>query len=740
MTEAPTATGGDLATCDSEPIRVPGSIQPHGALLALREPSLEVMQASANAASILGREVPPGASLEELFGPEGAALRAGLAAPALERGPLCLRTVGVGRRWFRAVAHRRAGAAILELEPTASGDEAGFRDLYPLVSSFIAGLEGAGSLEELCRLAAAEARRLAGFHRVLVYRFAEDWSGHVVAESRDGALPSYLGLRFPASDIPRQARELYKLNHLRLIADAGHVPSPLEPALRPDTGEPLDLSLAVLRSVSPIHLEYMRNMGTAASMSFAVLCEGRLWGLVSCHHAQPRIVPFEVRTACELVGQYLGQQVAARERSSEMSQRLRLKDAQADLMAAMAARSDFAEGLACDPSLLLGFAGAAGAAILADGACRLVGDAPDEAAARALADWLAASAGDVFACDDLPSRFPEAAGWDGRACGLLAVRLSKLHRSYLMWFRPEAVRTVAWGGDPAKPAQQQGERLHPRRSFDLWKETVRGRSLPWSAAEPPAAADLRNDIVGILLRQAEEKAQLAAELRRANEELESFSYSVSHDLRAPFRHIVGYAELLKENEAGRLREDSAEWLDRVLESALYAGTLVDNLLAFSHMSRARLDESRIDLGTLVEEERKELAADAGGRTIIWRVGPLPLVKGDLEMMRLVFRNLLSNAVKYTRTRAEAVIEVGCESDDREHVVQVRDNGVGFDMRYVGKLFGVFQRLHRIEEFEGTGIGLANVRRIVSRHGGRAWAEGEPDKGAAFFVALPRLEG
>ena len=731
----------DLEACAREPIHVPGSIQPHGALVVLSDPDLAVLQVSDNVAEFFPSSIEAalGSSAADLLGAECAPLLRDLGSRLPPTGePLLLRAFRAGDRVLNAVGHRSDGAIVLEFEP-ASEESPSSSGLHPIVASFIAKVQGTSAVSELAQITAREVRRVTGFDRALVYRFDPDGTGVVVAEDGTGRLPSYQDHRFPESDIPKQARELYRRNRLRLIPDAGYRPCALVPVLNPLTGRPLDLSHSTLRSVSPVHVEYMRNMGTAASMSVSVLKDGELWGLISCHHRTPRVVPFELRTTCDLLAQVFALQVAAREHAADYVRRVEIQSVLTRLLAHMARADDFVAGLLDHPGDVLAFVRAAGAAVVSEDRCGLIGRTPTENQVRRLATWLfVEQRKEVFHTDALSTVFPAAAAYTSEASGLLAVSVSKLHPTAVLWFRPEVIETIRWGGDPRKTVEAGAApgRLHPRKSFETWSQTVRDRAVPWLGSEVDGATELRNAVVGIVLRKAEEMAALNVELQRSNRELEAFSYSVSHDLRAPLRHIVGYAELLKDVAKDKLAKSELKHADTIIESSIYAGKLVDNLLAYSRMGRAALDHSTIDTGALVTEVRADVMSEFPGRRVRWEVGPLPTVAGDLVMLRLAVRNLLANAVKYTKTREEAVVEIGATTGADAHTFHVRDNGVGFDMRYRDKLFGVFQRLHRWEDFEGTGIGLANVRRIIERHGGRTWADGEVNRGATFYFTLP----
>ncbi len=454
MPSAESAPGAALSSCAREPIHTPGAIQPYGVLLVVEPQSLQVRERAISHPGLLKQFGEPLMQhVSEVLG--------GVLAPF--QGVLQQATVGSsahvgavhldGHGRHQLLVHRSATDLLVELEAPVPGQPGSLEELYPAIRELMTGIESAATVEDLCRLAAAHMRRLTGFDRTLVYQFDAGWNGIVVAEDGNGLLPSYLDLRFPESDIPAQARELYRRNRVRLIADNNYTPAPLMRAEDHREAPPTDLSLAVLRSVSPVHLQYMRNMGTGASMSVSLVHEGRLWGLMSCHTVQPRRLPYHVRTACEFMGQILSLQIALKERARAIEERVARRSVLVKLLARMAGDEDFMAALRHDEASLLSLTGAAGAAVVHKGDCMRVGECPPASDVLALADWLATrQAGqETYCTDHLAADWSPAAHLADVASGLLAVSISQLHDSYLMWFRPEVVRTVRWGGDPARP-------------------------------------------------------------------------------------------------------------------------------------------------------------------------------------------------------------------------------------------------------------------------------------------------
>jgi light-regulated signal transduction histidine kinase (bacteriophytochrome) len=467
-----------LTGCEREPIHIPGAIQPHGALLVLEERAFTVAQVSENVEAYLGVSAANvlGRPLGELIEPSSAAQvqDAFLEERWEELNPLLVRARAEHfHGLLHGIVHRSDGAAILELErrAPASANHAAHRPLRLALRN----VQHAGTLAQLFENVVHEVQRLSGFERVMLYRFDEDGHGSVDAEAKQAQLEPYLGLHYPASDIPRQARELYLRNWLRSIPDATYTPARVLPTLRPETGGPLDLSHSVLRSVSPIHLEYLAHMGVRASMSISLIVRDRLWGLISCaNHSEPRFISYELREACEVLGRLTSLQIAALEDQQAMLLRAARQGPHEVLVRAMRtseAKEDVLAALLSHPAELNALVGAEGAALVSDGQAMTAGRCPAPEQILALSAWLAERGdGSLFSTASLPAVYPPAAQAKDVASGLLCFTLPGQPPRRLLWFRPELIQTVSWGGNPQKPVEADpGQRLHPRRSFALWE-------------------------------------------------------------------------------------------------------------------------------------------------------------------------------------------------------------------------------------------------------------------------------
>ncbi|MEO5903067.1 MAG: GAF domain-containing protein [Gemmatimonadaceae bacterium] len=493
----------NLTNCDREPIHIPGAIQPNGVLLAFREADAQIVQASANAEAVLNCGRPVGANLSAILGPTASEIIRTALGSSTQRVTARVETL-VGL--FDATIHRSDNVAIVELEQslgTDGLDPAGFRDL---IRETLDNIARASTVSGLAGEVAQQMRTITGFDRVWVYFFHEDWHGEIIGESmRDGIEP-WLGLHYPASDIPTQARELFLKNWLRMIPDVGFTPIPLVPVENPVTGKPLDLGNSVLRSVSPIHIEYLTNMGVKASLVISLIHRGRLWGLISGHHySGPKTVSVAVRTICEFLAQALSLQLGMAEQIEDTEGELEVKRIEARLREKLADPGGYVLALTRGSPSLLELGQSTGAAICDGSDCVTVGDTPAEAEVIDVVRWLRANNNDSFRTTMLSKQYPPAANWTHNSSGLMAVALSPKRPHYILWFKPEYQQTVRWAGDPNKPATMGDgniPRLSPRGSFALWEEERRGVSSPWSQAVVDAAADLRRTLLDLLLKKA----------------------------------------------------------------------------------------------------------------------------------------------------------------------------------------------------------------------------------------------
>ena len=727
----------DLTNCDREPIHIPGAIQPHGVLLALQEPDLTILQVSENVADHFGRRVEDvlAQSLAALLDDASVAeVRVALGHHGSDVNPL--RLAGCGKLWD-GVVHRHDGAVILELEPTA--DPSFEQNVQRALRRVLTGVQFANSLPELCRNIAKQVRYMTGFERVMLYRFDEEEHGRVDAEAKDEALEPYLGLHYPASDIPSQARQLYLRNWIRLIPDARYTPSRLTPALRPDTGMPLDLSCAVLRSVSPIHLEYMANMGIRGAMSISLVVRDRLWGLISCaSHTQPRHIPYALSSACEVLGRLTSLQIAALEEREAADLRAARRDTQCVLAEAMRSEDGVLEGLLARSAELLSLVNATGAAVASGGTCLTCGRTPEPTVITGLVDWLdSRGAVEPFATGSLPALCPAAMHAKDVASGLLTFALPGTPTRRVLWFRPEMPWTVHWGGDPRKPVDTDDRmRIHPRRSFALWKEEVRLRSSPWTASEIEAAQDLRRSAVEIDLER-----QVLCEQRavRARDDLVAV---VSHDLKNPLGVIQMQVALLR-SMAGADDEPSCRVrasAERIQRSVDRMDALIHDLLDLAKIEAGRfvvrcqpeasgdmVEDALIVLRPLAEAKRIEITRDLRDATH---------VRADRERVFQVLSNLIGNAIKFTPEGGR--IDVRTRRKDRALLFTVADTGPGISEDQLPNVFNRYWQERRASR-EGSGLGLYIAKGIVEAHGGRIWVEQVPAPAPSSTSPWPRAK-
>ena len=759
MSAAPDLLADAIRHCDDEPIHRPGAIQPHGRLL--------VLEAGAVVARSLNL---PDQPLDALFAPAPAARLRAAAAAAGETLLDELPTAD-GAHWSALLHPVPGGRVFVELEPASA--DAPLRSR--LLNETLSGLQRAQHLHDACAEAVRAIAALTGFDRVMAYRFLPDWSGEVVAEHLRPGVAGFLGLRFPASDIPPQARALYAGARVRTIADCAAAPVPIEAA---HAG--LDLSACTLRAVSPVHLQYLANMGVRASMSVAVLgSDGLLWGLIACHHEQsPLPVGPALRQAADTIGRALAWRVSDLAREDAARGRARVGDDGEPLAAALASpEGDPGAALAPFASRLLAIVGAD--AFLLDGptqAAPLIdsGAGPGPAApilppailaTTILATTLDGTApGGHLLTDRLAATLPPAIATplaEAGYCGLLAERVADAvpgvqPGTWAVWLRAELRQRVDWAGNPDKSGVATPDglpKLTPRRSFASWREEVRGRSAPFSAADAAAGRRLAEILARALLRRAEAAARLHRELLQRHDDLRFFADAAVHDLREPLWQIQVFSSTLREDLAAVAAPDAAarvtpaEIAALVETAAVVEGSaarmrlLVDALSHFATSGRHASLTDRIELADPIAEATADLAERirAAGAGIVVELGQLPPLRGDAAQLRRLFQNLLSNAIKYRHPERPLAIRAETLPAPPGRVrLRLADNGIGFPQDEAERIFEPFRRLDAVpaDGADGMGLGLAICRRIAEAHAGAITAEGRPGEGAAFVVDLP----
>ena len=510
-------------SCESEPIRIPGKIQSHGVLLALRHSDFTILQASENVSELFGINFvdlisQPLSRIMDIRAVETASKDLPERVPRLLNPiPISLSINGKMRN-FDGILHRSGGILILELELHRGEETAsrGFGSFYEGVREVSTKLMEADSLAAILTQACDEVKRLTGFARVIIYKFDHNWDGSVLAEAKETDQLSLLRHHFPASDIPKQARELYLANWLRIIPNVEYQATALYPLNNPLTEQPLDLSHSVLRSVSPVHIQYMKNMGQAASMSISLITNKKLWGLIACHHTEPRYLKYDVRVAAEFIGQIVSGQIASRENTAELDHRLQLKALFASLLRKGGRLDDVRDVLADDYGRLLSLTDAAGAALIFGEDVQLLGQTPNREQVVALNAWLSGKPEQQFETSELQSFYPPARHFQQSGAGIIAMKIPRGDGGTIIWFRPELREETAWGGDPTSTKILSADGfIEPRQSFATWYEKVAGRSARWLPRHLESANELLNVILSVPIRNqfGPEKTDLRSDFR-----------------------------------------------------------------------------------------------------------------------------------------------------------------------------------------------------------------------------------
>ncbi|TXN40954.1 histidine kinase dimerization/phosphoacceptor domain -containing protein [Methylobacterium sp. WL7] len=718
----------DASHCEREPIHIPGSIQPNAVMIAADAGTLEVLAFSANVDEIVDPVTPPlaGRPLADVLPPDFvAAVRARLAAGTLSDGLSVRRRLTLTGRGapYYVVAHAHAGRVIveLELEPESVDD-------FPTASQVdtelaVGRLREAGTLAEAARIAALEIRAFTGFEAVLVYRFDADWNGEAVAEDKvPGWSRSLLGLRFPASDIPAQARALYTRAKNRFVIDRDSVPVGLVAAPGAGNG-PIDLTFAQHRTLSPIHLEYQRNLGVNGSMSISIMVEGRLWGLMIGHHRRPHYVTPETRSAATVLTDAFAMRVQEIESRRLWEERQAHLGVEGRLVRGLTRSDDFVTSLTGGTTTLLDLFSATGAGIVAGERVTLIGRAPPPAVVARIAGWLrdALPPGETgYSSNSFTAAYPEAAPYREIASGLLAAFVDESRETLLVWFRPEVPSTVTWGGDPRKPvlAGSGPVALLPRRSFERWVEERTGYAAAWADWQVQLSRSLAEAVEGVVLRQRrkiDELTSLLVEKERLLEQKDLLTREIDHRVKNSLQIVSAFLQMQRRQIADPdARQAFADTSARVMSVARVHDSLYQ---------AERFDE--VDLGQTIENLCNDLAGLAGeGHAVDLSAEPgLMVPYRKAVALSLIATELVTNAFKYAANPAGGGrVEVSVSASGPGEVqLRVCDDGSGLPDDWAdAKVRG-----------RGTGLGMKLIRAMLDQINARLDVANNP--GACFTI-------
>jgi chemotaxis family two-component system sensor kinase Cph1 len=733
----------DLTNCDKEPIHIPGKIQSHGFLVAVDQESNLISYISENikphiddeAKNYLGKPIDEVEAKLKLTGTPiklSQILAISGSNNFESQNPFQLELDG---KPYNLIASRSGDDFVLEFETVTSDLDV---DIQKSIGRSVSEILSGKNLNALLNNAAAEVKKIINYDRVMIYKFGEDGHGEVVAEVKNDDLEPFFGLHYPASDIPKQARELYKINLTRIIADVNTESSAI---ITHNEGAPLDLTHSVLRAVSPIHIQYLKNMGVGSSFSISLIAHGELWGLIACHNYSPRFINYKARDASKLIGQILSSALEYRqdEEDSEKSGKL---SAAATLLAEFIEKDNYlTDALTRNTITVKDITTATGVAIVFDGQITTLGVTPTNNQIGDIVKWLKGNMQDsIYYTHRFPEIFFPAKQFSDSASGIMACMLSKELSELIIWFKPEQIETIYWAGNPDKAVEKIEDGLlylSPRKSFESWAEIVKNTSQRWNTEEISAVIKVREQIIYAVNRRANEIRLLNERLSLAYEELDTFSFTISHDLRTPLSSIKSYSELLLTTNKS-LDDNAKKILQRIVAGTDKMNFLIKEILNYTRVGRSDIDPGNINMSKLIGEIKTEVISALKPENLELTIGDTPNIMGDATMIGQVFTNLINNAVKYSARSKPSKVKIEGVVSNNEIVYSVSDNGVGIDANYYSRVFELFKRMDNVKDFEGTGVGLAIVKRIVEKHQARIWFESALGVGTVFYISFKIL--
>ncbi len=742
-----------MLNCESEPIHIPGTIQSHGFLLAVTEVNYTVAFCSENCVDFLNKTHIEllGKSLETIFSKadiENIQQQFNKFSTDLLRPFI----INYNEKTFHVTAHKSDEVIVLEFELFAEA-KMDLPDLLIQMKRFVYHTERADNLQTLCQDIADETRNITGYDRVMIYRFDKDYNGEVFAESKNEDLKPFLHLHYPHTDIPSQARELYLRNLIRMKVDVGYTPVPIytiDGVLKNNNN--LDLSMAILRSVSSMHLEYLKNMKVGATFVISLLHHNKLWGLISCHHYSAKHIPYYTRLATHLQGIFLSSQIDVRQTADEFEL---AKETGKKIVELQNLIINNPHTLTQKSTLvkLKELINADGVMLHYNGESYTEGNLPGEQAMEDLVIWLTSEKGThSFNSNQLHLHYDGAIQIANTIAGVVYLPLSDNNKNCIVWTRREVEKNINWAGDPAKAVQKNEENLmlSPRKSFEIWKQSVKFTSEEWKTPELKEAEAISAAIqrqLHLADLQAEEKRYLTLneKLQKANDELANMNWISTHDLKEPLRKIQVYSSIILERDGESIPDSVKENVLRMQKSAGKMQVLINDLLTYSKVVNDEKKLDPVDLNEIVEGILMDFKENIEEKNIIIELHNLPTVYGIQFQLRQLFLNLISNSIKFIRPGVTPKITITGENVINEKInyasknffkISVKDNGIGFNAAYKEKVFKIFQRLHSQTEFIGTGIGLSICKKIAELHGGYIEAQGIEGAGATFSVYLP----